>query len=47
VATNRLTEIAEKVIILSQTTFILGQNIMEAAVLLHETIHEVHHKKDE
>jgi hypothetical protein len=29
----------------SQTTFMLGRNIMEGVVILHETIHELHTKK--
>jgi hypothetical protein len=40
-----LTGIATKLINPSQTTFILGRNIMEGVVMLHETIHEIHRKK--
>jgi hypothetical protein len=29
----------------SQTAFIPGRNIMEGAIILHETIHELHRKK--
>jgi hypothetical protein len=45
VAVGRLTQIAEKLIIQSQTAFIPGRNIMGGAVILHETIHELHRKK--
>jgi len=45
VATNRLNTIAQKIIRPSQTTFLPGRNIMEGAVVLHETIHEMHTKK--
>jgi hypothetical protein len=36
--------VAQKVISPTQTTFILGRNIMEGVVILHETMHELHHK---
>jgi hypothetical protein len=42
---TRLTEIATKVIDPSQSAFILGRNIMEGVVMLHENIHELHRKK--
>ena len=45
VATNRLNTIAQKIIRPSQTAFLPGRNIMEGAVVLHETIHEMHTKK--
>ena len=45
VATNRLTSIAQKIIRPTQTAFLPGRNIMEGAVILHETIHELHSKK--
>jgi hypothetical protein len=45
VAVKRLTGIAEKIISPSQTAFILGRNIMEGVVVLHETIHEIYRKK--
>jgi hypothetical protein len=45
VTVNRMTGIVTKLIIPSQTTFILGRNIMEGVVMLHETIHEIHRKK--
>jgi hypothetical protein len=47
VATNRISQIAQKVISPSQTTFLLGQNIMEGVIVLHETIHEIHRKKQD
>jgi hypothetical protein len=45
VATNRLSTIAQKLIRPTQTTFLPGRNIMEGAVILHETIHGLHTKK--
>jgi hypothetical protein len=45
VATNRLTSVAQKVINPIQTAFIPGRNILEGVVVLHETIHEMHRKK--
>jgi hypothetical protein len=45
VITNRLTRVTQKVIQPTQTTFILGRNIMEGIVILHETIHELHRRK--
>jgi len=47
VATNRLTTIAQKIISPTQTAFLPGRNIMEGAVILHETIHELHSKKQD
>jgi len=45
VATNRITEIAHKVIRPTQTAFMPGRHILEGVVVLHETIHELHSKK--
>ncbi len=45
VATDRISGVAQKVISPTQTTFILGRNIMEGLFILHETIHKFHHKK--
>jgi hypothetical protein len=45
VGTNRVTSIAHKVIRPSQSAFIPRRNILEGAVVLHETIHELHRKK--
>jgi hypothetical protein len=45
VATNRVTDVAKKVISPTQTTFLPGRNIMEGVIVLHETIHEMHRKK--
>jgi len=42
VATNRLNTIAQKIIRPTQTAFLPGRNIIEGAVILHETIHELH-----
>jgi hypothetical protein len=42
VATNRLSTIAQKIIRPTQTAFLPGRNIMEGAVILHETLHELH-----
>ena len=45
VATNRVVKIAARVIEPTQTSFLPGRNIMEGAVILRETIHELHKKK--
>jgi hypothetical protein len=45
VLTNRLSDIANKLIRPTQTAFILGRNIMEGVIILHETIHMLHCKK--
>jgi hypothetical protein len=44
-ATNRLSTIAQKIIRLTQMAFLRGRNIMEGAVILRETLHELHSKK--
>ena len=38
---------ADKLIEPSQTAFIPGRYIMEAGVILHETIYELHRKKQD
>jgi hypothetical protein len=43
--TNRLTSLAHKIIQPTQTTFLLGRNTIEGVVILHETTHEMHRKK--
>jgi hypothetical protein len=45
VATNRISQVAQKVISPSQTAFIPGRNIIEGVIVLHETIHEMHRRK--
>jgi hypothetical protein len=45
VATNRISHVAQKVISPSQTAFIPGRNIMEGVIVLYETLHEMHRKK--
>ncbi|WVZ51089.1 hypothetical protein U9M48_002268, partial [Paspalum notatum var. saurae] len=45
VATNRIVRVAHNIIRPSQTAFLPGRNIMEGAVVLHETLHELHKKK--
>ena len=47
VCTNRLNRIAQTVVSASQTAFMPGINIMEGVVILHETIHELHTKKQD
>jgi hypothetical protein len=37
--------VAHKVISPTQTAFRPGRNIMEGVVILHETLHELHRKK--
>lgn len=45
VATIRLNSVAEHVIRPSQTAFMQRRNILDAVVILHETVHELHRKK--
>ncbi|WVZ90567.1 hypothetical protein U9M48_036858 [Paspalum notatum var. saurae] len=45
VVTNRVVKIATRIIKPTQMAFLPGRNIMEGAVILHETIHELHTKK--
>ncbi|WP_368734940.1 reverse transcriptase domain-containing protein [Pantoea sp. GbtcB22] len=45
VATNQIMLVAQKIICPSQTAFLPGRNIMEGAVILHGTLHELHKKK--
>jgi hypothetical protein len=45
VAANRLNSVADHVISPTQTTFMRGRNILEGVVILHETVHELHRKK--
>jgi hypothetical protein len=45
VITNRLAGVAHRVIQPTQSAFLPGRNIMEGAIILHETIYELHRKK--
>ena len=45
VGTNRITEIAQKIIRPTQLAFIPGHHNLEGVVVLHETIHELKRKK--
>jgi hypothetical protein len=45
VGTNRVTQVAEKVIRPTQMAFMPGRHILEGVLVLHETIHELHRKK--
>jgi hypothetical protein len=45
VATNRLNKVAQTVVSPMQTAFMPHRNTMEGVVILHETIHELHTKK--
>jgi retron-type reverse transcriptase len=45
VATNRVTQVVQKVISPSQMVFLLGRNIMEGVIVLYKTIHEMHRNK--
>jgi hypothetical protein len=45
VITNRLTLVAQKVIQPTQMAFIPGRNIMMGVMILHETFHELHRRK--
>jgi predicted rRNA methylase YqxC with S4 and FtsJ domains len=42
VAKNRINIVADQVIILTQSAFMAGRNILEGVVILHETIHGLH-----
>lgn len=42
---NRLTTIVHSVVCPTQMAFILGHNILEGVIVLHETIHELYSKK--
>ena len=44
-ATIRINSIADHIVGPTQTAFIQGRNILEGVVILHETIHELHCKK--
>jgi hypothetical protein len=46
VITNKLVGVAQRVIQPSQSAFIPGKNIMEGVIILCETIHELHRKKE-
>jgi hypothetical protein len=43
--TVRLTGVANKIINLSQTTFIRGRYIIDGVVMMHEIVHEMSRKK--
>jgi hypothetical protein len=45
VCTNRVSDLANKVIKLSQMAFMPDMYILEGVVVLHKTIHELHRKK--
>ena len=45
ILTNRIHLVAHKVIRSSQIAFLPGRFILEGAVVLHETIHELHRRK--
>jgi len=47
VLNNRILKVAYKLIGPSQTTFIPDRYIVEGVVILHETIHELHRKKQD
>jgi hypothetical protein len=40
-----ITDLSQKVIRPTQTTFMPGRHILEGVVVLHETVHELHRKK--
>jgi hypothetical protein len=45
VATNRIVKIVERIIKPSQKAFLPERNIIEGAVILHKTLHELHRRK--
>ena len=40
-----IVKVAQRILKLTQTTFVPERNIMEGAVILHESIHELHTKE--
>lgn len=46
VVNNRSVILADKLVALVQTTFIKGRFILDGAVLLHETLHEISKRKE-
>jgi hypothetical protein len=46
VLTYRLAGVAQRVIQLMQSVFLPGRNIIEGVIILHETIHELHRRKE-
>ena len=47
VAMSRIAKVAQKIIRPSQSAFLPGRNIMEGAIVLHKTLHELHMKKQD
>ena len=47
VLNNRILKVDDKLIGPSQAALISGKYIMEGVVILHETIHELHRKKQD
>jgi hypothetical protein len=45
VLTRRLASMADSVVSKTQTSFILGRNILEGVVILHQTMHELNRRK--
>jgi hypothetical protein len=45
VGTNRVTKVAHSVVRPTQTAFMPGRHILEGVLVLHESIHELHHRK--
>ena len=45
IATNLIDLVDDHVISLTQSAFMVGQNILKGVVIFHEMIHELHRKK--
>ena len=45
VATVRVNSLADHIISPTQTSFMQGRNILEGVFILHETVRELHRKK--
>lgn len=43
---NRLIKVADKLISVTQTTFIEGRFILESVVAAHEIVHDIHRNKE-
>ena len=45
VATIRINSVADHIVSPTQTAFMRGRNILVGLIILHEAVHELHHKK--
>jgi hypothetical protein len=45
VANIRINSVVDHIVGPTQTVFMRGRNILEGLIILHEIVHELHHKK--